>query len=50
VFAVIASPFLFVIDREKILELRTQGLSMRKIAAELGISVPRVCQIINMTQ
>lgn len=35
------------IDRAKILELRTQGLSMRKIAAELGISAPRVCQIIN---
>ena len=35
------------IDREKILNLRSQGLSMRKIAAELGISAPRVCQIIN---
>ena len=38
------------IDRAKILELRTQGLSMRKIAAELGISAPRVCQIINVAE
>ena len=38
------------IDRAKILELRTQGLSMRKIAAELGISAPRVCQIINTAE
>ena len=35
------------IDRAKILDLREQGLSMRQIAAELGISAPRVCQIIN---
>ena len=35
------------IDRAKILDLREQGLSMRKIAAELEISAPRVCQIIN---
>ena len=38
------------IDREKILKLRNQGLSMRKIAAELGISAPRVCQIINVAE
>ena len=38
------------IDREKILDLREQGLSMRKIATELGISAPRVCQIINAQQ
>lgn len=35
-------------DRSKILDLREQGLSMRQIATELGISAPRVCQIINM--
>ena len=38
------------IDREKILELRTQGLSMRKIAVELSVSAPRVCQIINAAE
>ena len=38
------------IDREKILKLRNHGLSMRKIAAELGISAPRVCQIINVAE
>ena len=38
------------IDKDKIFVLREQGLSMRKIAAELCISAPRVCQIINTAE
>ena len=39
-----------IIEKEKILELRKQGLSMRKIAVELGVSAPRVCQVINAAE
>jgi DNA-binding CsgD family transcriptional regulator len=31
-------------DRERILELKAQGLSLRQIAAKLGVSYGTVCE------